>query len=156
MSEKILEKINGYLAPQQLSLEQLAKLAPFPLGEANLNYAQYFDGESFLNPISTFGVPLFAVSFACGARNHWHLHQASLGGGQILIVTAGRGYYQLEGAEICALVPGDVVHIPANVLHWHGAAPSSALQHLALEVPGENCKTIWKEAVNPEVYAKLS
>ena len=72
-----------------------------------------------------------------------------------LIATAGRGYYQEWGKPPQELRPGDVVNIPANVKHWHGAAPKSAFQHLAIEVPGESTSTEWCEPVDSEMYDRL-
>ena len=95
------------------------------------------------------------VTFEPGCRNNWHIHNAAAGGGQILLVTAGRGYYQEWGADARKLHPGDVVHIPAGVKHWHGAAPDSWFQHLAVEVPGERCGNEWCEPVSDEIYKKL-
>ena len=70
-------------------------------------------------------------------------------------MTAGRGYYQEWGGEPRELHPGDVVNIPANVKHWHGAAPDSAFQHLAIEVPGEDTAGEWCEPVDEAAYQKL-
>lgn len=88
-------------------------------------------------------------------RNNWHIHHADKNGGQMLIVTAGEGWYQEWEKPALKLKPGDVVNIPAGVKHWHGAAANSWFQHLALEVPGENCKTEWCEPVSDEEYDKL-
>lgn len=85
-------------------------------------------------------------------RNNWHIHKAKNGGGQILICVAGRGYYQEWGKKAIEMLPGDVVNIPANVKHWHGAAPDSWFSHLAIEVPGENTSNEWLEAVSDEEY----
>ncbi|MBQ7585304.1 MAG: cupin domain-containing protein [Desulfovibrionaceae bacterium] len=137
-------------------MEELKTKSSFPLGEPSLAYAKYFVGQSYLAPISTKQVGLFVVSFEPGCRNNWHIHKATKGGGQVLIVTAGRGYYQEWGEKAQELKPGDVVHIPANVKHWHGAAKDSAFQHLAMEVPGENTQTIWEEAVDELSYSKLA
>ena len=95
------------------------------------------------------------VTFEPGCRNHWHIHHATNKGGQMLLCTAGRGYYQEWGKEARELRPGDVVNIPANVKHWHGAASDSWFQHLAIEVPGESSQTEWCEAVTDEDYNKL-
>ena len=95
------------------------------------------------------------MTFEPGCRNHWHIHHAEQGGGQILLVTAGRGYYQVWGSPARELHPGDVVNIPAGVKHWHGAAPDSWFQHLAVEVSGENCKSEWCEPVSDGEYGKL-
>lgn len=88
-------------------------------------------------------------------RNNWHIHEADKGGGQILICVAGRGYYQEWGKEPQELHPGDVVNIMPGVKHWHGAAPDSWFSHLAVEVPGENCRSQWCEQVSEEEYRKL-
>ena len=117
----MLEAIQGYRAPERMSIEELNASGPFPAGAPNTAYARYFTGKSYLTAISTSQVPLFAVSFEPGCRNSWHVHRASRGGGQILVATAGRGYCQIWGEEPVELHPGDVVHIPANVRHWHGA-----------------------------------
>ena len=130
-------------------------LSVFPLGQPNNAYAQYFDGQSYLAPLSTQQVGIFNVTFEPGCRNHWHIHHAKNGGGQILIVVSGRGYYQEWGKAARELKPGDVVNIPANVKHWHGAAKDSWFQHLAIEVGGEETSNEWCEAVSPEEYAKL-
>lgn len=95
------------------------------------------------------------VTFTPGCRNHWHVHRASQGGGQILLVTAGRGYYQEWGQPARELHPGDVVNIPPNVKHWHGAAKDSVFQHLAIEVPGQDTGSQWLEPVDEADYARL-
>lgn len=88
-------------------------------------------------------------------RNNWHIHHAKNGGGQILVCVAGRGYYQEEGKEAIEMKPGDCINIPAEVKHWHGAAPDSWFSHLAVEVPGEDTSNEWCEPVTDEVYGKL-
>ena len=133
----------------------MKELSMFATGKTNDAYAQYFDGQSYLNMLSLEQVVVGNVTFEPGCRNHWHIHHAAQGGGQMLLCTAGRGYYQEWGKEARELHPGDVVHIPANVKHWHGAAPDSWFQHLAIEVPGEKCQNEWCEAVADEEYAKL-
>ncbi|MBQ7457096.1 MAG: cupin domain-containing protein [Desulfovibrio sp.] len=152
----LTEYIPHFVGEYPLTLEALRAKAPFPLGQENTAYAQYFVGTSYLTPLITHAVPLYAVSFAPGCRNHWHTHTATKGGGQILLVTAGRGYCQCEGEEVRVIKPGDVIHIPANVKHWHGAAKDSAMQHLALEVPGEKTQTLWGEPVDSAFYDALS
>ena len=127
----------------------------FPVGGENVNYAQYFDGKSYLNMISMEQVVIGNVTFEPGCRNHWHIHHADKGGGQMLLITAGRGYYQEWGKAARVLKPGDVVHIPANVKHWHGAAKDSAFQHIAIEVPGENTSSEWCEPVDENEYNRL-
>ena len=88
-------------------------------------------------------------------RNNWHIHHAKSGGGQILVCIAGRGYYQVEGKEAVEMKPGDCINIPAEVKHWHGAAPNEWFSHLAIEVPGENSSNEWLEPVSDEEYRKL-
>ena len=85
-------------------------------------------------------------------RNNWHIHH---GAGQILLCTAGRGYYQEWGKEARELHPGDVVNIPPEVKHWHGAAHDSWFAHIAIEVPAEGAKNEWCEPVSNEDYNKL-
>lgn len=131
------------------------EMSVFPTGEFNDAYAEYFVGKSYLNMLSTEQVTIGNVTFEPGCRNNWHIHHAQKGGGQMLLVTTGLGYYQEWGKEARILHPGDVVHIPAGVKHWHGAAADSWFQHLAIEVPGEKCKTEWCEPVSDEEYRKL-
>lgn len=138
-----------------MTLDELKKISVFPVGDENVKYAEFFDGTSYLNMISLEQVIIGNVTFEPGCRNHWHIHHAKNGGGQILLVTAGRGYYQEWGKPARELKKGDVVHIPANVKHWHGAAKDSAFQHLAVEVAGEETSNEWCEPVNEEDYLNL-
>lgn len=129
------------------ALEEYAKTIFFPIGDPNDAYAQYFDGQSYLAPIQTEGLAISNVTFEPGCRNHWHIHHASQGGGQMLIAVGGRGYYQLEGREPVELKPGDTAFIPPNTKHWHGAAPDSWFSHLAFMVPGKDMSNEWLEPV---------
>ena len=95
------------------------------------------------------------VTFEPGCRNNWHIHHSTKDGGQILICVDGEGWYQEEGKPAQSLKEGDVVVIPANVKHWHGAKKNSWFSHLALEVPGENTSNEWCEKVTDEEYDKL-
>lgn len=131
------------------------EMSVFPTGNANDVFAQYFIGQRYLNMLSTEQVPIGNVTFEPGCRNNWHIHHADRGGGQMLLVTAGEGWYQEWGKPARKLKPGDVVHIPANIKHWHGAAADSWFQHLAIEVLGENCKNEWCEPVSEEAYKNL-
>ena len=128
----------------------------FARGPKNDAYAQYFVGQSYLSMLSTEGVVIGNVTFEPGCRNNWHIHHAAAGGGQILLCTAGRGWYQAWGAPAQALRPGDVVHIPAGVKHWHGAAKDSWFAHLAVEVPGTDAKNEWCEPVSDADYNHLA
>ena len=127
----------------------------FPIGQPNDAFSQYFIGQSYLAPLSAQQVGIFNVTFEPGCRNNWHIHHAESGGGQILVCVAGRGYYQEWGKDAQALHPGDVVNIPVGIKHWHGAAPDSWFSHLAVEVPGENSRNEWLEAVDDKVYGEL-
>jgi quercetin dioxygenase-like cupin family protein len=130
----------------------------FGQGEPNVNYAQYFIGNSYLNPLtnpSETAVFLANVTFEPGCRNNWHIHHAKSGGGQLLICTAGEGWYQEEGKAPVSLTPGTVITIPANVKHWHGAKADSWFAHIAVEVPGEDAKTEWCEPVDDGAYNAL-
>lgn len=127
-------------------------ISVFPMGEKNEAFAQYFVGQSYLNMLSTERVTIGNVTFEPGCRNNWHIHHK---GGQILLCTAGRGYYQEWGKEAQELHPGDVVNIPPEVKHWHGAAKDSWFAHLAVEVPVEGASNEWLEVVNEEDYKKL-
>lgn len=124
----------------------------FPLGERNDAYAQYFIGQSYLSMLTREGVAIGNVTFEPGCRNNWHVHNE---GGQILLVTAGRGWYQAWGEEARELRPGDVVEIPAGVKHWHGAAKDSWFAHLAVAVPSDDGSTEWLEPVDDGQYSKL-
>lgn len=132
-----------------------ARTMIFPIGEPNTAYAKYFTGNSYLAPISTEQIPFFNVTFEPGCRNNWHIHKAEKGGGQMLVGVAGRGWYQEDGKSAVEILPGTVIHIPANVKHWHGATEDSWFAHLAFEIPGEKNENVWLEPVNNEEYNKL-
>ena len=128
----------------------------FPIGEPNTAYAKYFKGNSYLACISTSGIPFSNVTFEPGCRNNWHIHHAKSGGGQMLVGVAGTGWYQEEGKPAQPIAPGTVIHIPANVKHWHGAAANGWFAHLAFEIPGTDTSNEWLEPVTDEEYNKLS
>ena len=128
----------------------------FPIGEPNTAYAKYFKGNSYLARISTSGIPFSNVTFEPGCRNNWHIHHAKSGGGQMLVGVAGTGWYQEEGKPAQPIVPGTVIHIPANVKHWHGAAANGWFAHLAFEIPGTEASNEWLDPVTDEEYNKLS
>ena len=128
----------------------------FPLGEPNTAFSKFFIGQSYLAPISTEQIGIYNVTFEPKCRNNWHIHHAKKGGGQILICVAGTGYYQEYGKKAIKLVPGDVINIPSNVKHWHGASFDSWFSHLAVEVPGKDTTTEWLEEVSDEEYLKAT
>ncbi|ABB39933.1 cupin 2 conserved barrel domain-containing protein [Oleidesulfovibrio alaskensis G20] len=125
----------------------------FPKGPENKSYAQYFTGTSYLEILSAEGVVIGNVTFEPGCRNFWHIHRK---GGQVLLVTGGRGWYQEEGKPAQELRAGDVVNIPPDTKHWHGAARDSWFAHLAVEVPAEGRSNEWLEPVSDEEYNALS
>lgn len=129
----------------------------FGMGEPNVNFAKYFIGNSYLKPLTDPKETVFIanVTFEPKCRNNWHVHHADKGGGQILVCVDGEGWYQEEGKPAQSLKSGDVVTIPANVKHWHGAKASSWFSHLAVECPGENTSNEWLEPVADEVYNNL-
>jgi len=127
------------------------KTSAFPVGQENTGYAQYFSGKSWLAPLTQdkrLNVPLSNVTFEPGCRNNWHKHS----GGQLLIVVGGVGYYQERGQPARRLVPGDVVEIPPDTEHWHGAAPDSWFSHLATTGNPDTNQNTWFEPVSDADY----
>lgn len=133
----------------------MENLSVFPIGGTNEAFAEYFTGQSYLEMLSTEQVVIGNVTFEPSCRNHWHIHHAEKGGGQILLVISGEGWYQEWGKPAKKLKAGDVVNIKAGVKHWHGATADSWFQHLAIEVPGESSRTQWCEPVADDEYEKL-
>ena len=129
----------------------------FGMGEPNVSYAKYFIGQSYLKPLTDPKETVFIanVTFEPGCRNNWHIHHADKGGGQLLICVDGEGWYPEEGKPAQSLKPGDVVTIPPEVKHWHGAKKDCWFSHLAVEVPGENTSNEWCEPVTDQEYQQL-
>ena len=125
----------------------------FPTGAPNDAYAQYFKGQSYLARLTEHadqtGVPIANVTFEPGCRNNWHRHT----GGQILVCVAGEGLYQERGKPARWLKPGDVVEIPADTDHWHGATADRWFAHLSVECHPETNKNTWLEPVSDADYA---
>lgn len=141
-----------------LDKKEFDKANKFGTGNPNDAFAKYFVGESFLNPLTNSketAVFLANVTFEPGCRNNWHIHHAKSGGGQLLICTAGEGWYQEEGKDAVELKEGSVITIPPEVKHWHGAKKDSWFSHIAVEVPGEETSNQWCEEVSDEEYNKL-
>ena len=140
------------------SKEEFDRQNVFGLGNENSAFAQFFIGNSYLNPLTVPGecaVFLANVTFEPGCRNNWHIHHAKSGGGQLLICTAGSGWYQEEGKAPVILEPGTVIVIPPEVKHWHGAKKDSWFSHIAVEVPGEETSNEWLEPVDDASYNGL-
>lgn len=130
----------------------------FGMGEPNTAFAQYFIGNSYLKPLvdpEKSNLFLANVTFEPGCRNNWHIHRAEKGGGQVLVCVEGEGWYQEEGKPAQSLKPGDVVVIPPDVKHWHGAKADCWFSHIAIEVPGEATGSEWCEPVSDEEYGRL-
>lgn len=141
-----------------LDKEEFDKANKFGTGNPNDAFAKFFVGNSFLNPLTNpkdTAVFLANVTFEPGCRNNWHIHHAKTGGGQLLICTAGEGWYQEEGKDAVELKEGTVITIPPEVKHWHGAKKDSWFSHIAVEVPGEETSNEWCEKVSDEEYNKL-
>jgi quercetin dioxygenase-like cupin family protein len=137
---------------------EFEKANMFGTGVPNEKFAPYFIGESYLNFLVKPGeAPLFLanVTFEPGCRNNWHIHHAKSGGGQILVCTAGEGWYQQEDEAPISLHEGSLVVIPPGKKHWHGAKADSWFSHISIEVPGTECRNEWLEPVTDEVYARL-
>jgi len=139
---------------QQIPLESAEVDFIFPKGEAGPE--KYFTGKAYnygLVPMdSTYTTLVGNVYFEPGARSNWHTHPA----GQILIITDGKGYHQIEGKPIQILKKGDVAICPPNTRHWHGATPDSGLQQMYIVPNTEKGVVEWMEAVTEEQYNNLN
>lgn len=128
----------------------------FPLGDRNDAYAQFFTGQSYLAPLTSGSVPVANVTFESACRNNWLIHHGTRGGGdQILLCTAGSGWYQAEGEEPTSLEPETAIRVPAGTKHWHGAKADSWFSHIAFITPGEGISNEWLEPVTDEVCGEL-
>ncbi|MBY0795299.1 MULTISPECIES: cupin domain-containing protein [Corynebacterium] len=139
--------------------DEFDKVNKFGTGESNDAFAEYFVGKSFLQPITQLdeaNLGIANVTFEPGCRNNWHIHHARRGGGQILMCTAGEGWYQEEGKAPVSMTEGSTVVIPPNVKHWHGAKADSWFSHIAISVPGEETSNEWLEPVSDEEYQSLT
>ena len=141
---------------QEIKMENKSFDQLFPQGgKLPEQFSKYFIGQAYLARLTAhtdLNVPISNVTFEPGCRNNWHSHT----GGQLLVATAGRGYYQEQGKAARELKPGDVVEIAPNVVHWHGAAPDSWFSHLAIECNPQTNKTTWLDPVNDEQYASAA
>ena len=150
----IAKEVYAENAPAVSDKDRFQSEIMFHIGEPN-PYGDYFVGQSYLAPVSTEQIPIYNVTFEPACSNNWHIHHAKSGGGQMLICIGGRGWYQESGKEPRELNPGDIVNIPAEIKHWHGAAKDSWFAHLAIEIQGEDSSTQWCEPVSDEEYGKL-
>ena len=158
--EQLVGEAEGYRARKAVAevfgepFNELPPLEPtgFPKGEPNTAYAKYFTGNSYLAALTDSGLPIHNVTFEPRCRNNWHIHHKT---GQTLICVSGRGWYQAWGEPARELHAGDVVSIPAEVKHWHGAARDSWFQHVAFSIPVDGASNEWCEPVTDEEYDKL-
>ena len=148
LAKEVWNVAEGDLTYEDEAMRAHAKSMVFPIGAPNDAFAKYFIGQSYLAPVSTDQVGIFNVTFEPGARTNWHKHS----GGQILLVLGGEGRYQERNGEIRVLKKGDVVRIPLNVEHWHGAAPNSWFTHISVETNLPNNQTTWLEPVSDAEY----
>ena len=155
-SQELVDELCAWLDHEGYTLR-----SGFSKGVANVNYAQYFIGDSFVAPIKAANLaegdatvmPIVNVTFEPGCRNNWHIHH---GAHQILICVSGKGWYQEWGKAPIALHPGVVIDIPEGVKHWHGAQKDSWFQHYTTHVKtGGEESNEWLEPVTDEVYNKL-
>jgi len=136
-------------------IKDFSKSVIFPKGKkVEGPLKNYFTGNAWVAMLvvdQEFNCPVYNVTFEPRARNNWHMHP----GGQILLVTGGKGYYQEEGKPAQSLQEGDIVKIPPNVKHWHGAANDSWFVHLGITTNPQSGNAEWFEEVTDEEYDKL-
>ncbi len=145
----------GNLLNAQNMKKELRNLSAFPVGDANVQYAKFFIGRSWLARLTQnkdLNCPVSNVTFEPGCRNNWHSHT----GGQLLIAVGGKGYYQEKGKAARVLFPGEIVEIAPDIVHWHGAAPDSWFSHLAIECNPQTNKNTWLEPVDDAAYAEAT
>ena len=136
--------------PTSLNSQPSTLNLPWPQGKSNDAYAQYFVGQTYLQPY--FG-GVANVTFEPRCRNNWHVHHKAV---QVLICVSGKGWYQEWNKPAVALTPGTVIAIPDGVKHWHGAAADSWMQHLAIHTQEQPCATNeWLESVSDAQYNSL-
>jgi len=140
----------------EFNINHIKEKEIFPTGEKLPElFSKYFTGQAWLHMLvdrdNEWNCPIGNVTFEPACINSWHKHP----GGQILLVTEGRGWYQEWGKEARELHPGDVVMIPSNIKHWHGASKDSRLVHLSIETNAQAGNAEWLEPVSDEDYQKL-
>jgi len=141
----------GSSAPTAPANVEIKRAGSQPSGKGQ---ADFFTGAVRVDPLFQASTPWqsrgSAVSFEPGARSAWHAHPL----GQVLIVMVGVGRVQNEGGEVQEIRPGDVVWIPPGIKHWHGAAPTTGMTHIAITEAKDGNATTWMEKVTDEQYAK--
>lgn len=141
----------GVNAPREETKMEIKRIGSQPSSKGP---ADWFSGTVRIDPLFSANAPARAagasVTFEPGARTAWHTHPL----GQTLIVTAGAGRVQREGGSIEEIRPGDVVQFAPNEKHWHGAAPTTAMTHIAIQESLDGKMVEWMEKVNDEQYGK--
>lgn len=137
-------------------IEKNEHVSAFPTGDLNTAYAKFFIGSSYLADLTSKDcqVVISNVTFEPGCRNNWHVHH---GAQQILVCVGGKGWYQEWGKEPVEMKPGDVIEIPLDTKHWHGAQKDSWFSHLSIiaKEAMKNGSNEWLEPVSDEEYEKL-
>ena len=147
---KAYDELSTSNLPTSLNSQPSTLNLPWSQGKSNDAYAQYFVGQSYLQPY--FG-GVANVTFEPRCRNNWHVHHKAV---QVLICVSGKGWYQEWNKPAVALTPGSVIAIPEGVKHWHGAAADSWMQHLAIHTQEQPCATNeWLEPVSDAQYNSL-
>ncbi|WP_413512330.1 cupin domain-containing protein [Myroides odoratus] len=124
----------------------------YPKGDKLSN--EWFIGNAFLEPLVTKDknneFSAGSVTFEAGARTNWHTHPK----GQVLLVIEGKGFYQEKGKPAQSIKKGDVVNIPENVVHWHGATANDTLVHIAITNYKEDIQVTWLQPVTEQEFAE--
>lgn len=130
-----------------------AKISPFPVGNIN-PLSQYFIGKSYYCTLTSehAQTDISNVTFEPGCRNNWHIHH---GCQQILVCVGGEGWYQEWGKDPVLMKPGDVIEIPLDTKHWHGATKNSYFAHLSVMSKMIEGSHEWLEAVSDDEYDLL-
>ena len=152
----IIFSINNQLNSQNMKKQEVPQLSSFPVGDPNpVENAIYFTGKSYLAPLTSnpeLSSRVYNVTFEPSCRNNWHSHTH----GQILLAVGGKGYYQEKGKPAQVMMPGDVVEIAPNTIHWHGAAPDSWFSHVGITPEASINQTTWLEPVDDQQYGEAT
>lgn len=148
----ILLPLAPTIAQPTISEETTMKLYPNGTRPSQKGPADWFTGDVRIDPLHTAPEPArhgaASVTFEPGARTAWHTHPL----GQTLVVTSGAGWTQCEGEEIVEIRAGDVIWCPPGHRHWHGATPTTAMTHIAIQEAKDGKMVEWMEHVTDEQY----
>lgn len=138
-----------------MTKEEFMRGSIFPLGVEMTPFEKVIEGKMYTLPLISEPMRIANVVYEPKSRNHWHVHKALEGGGQILIVLKGFGIYQEWQKQARFLKPGDIVSIPPAIKHWHGASDDSWCEMLTIQVPGRGLATEWGEPLSDVDYQKI-